>query len=301
LPPVELERLLAALADLVGPETEFSCECNPEDFNGALLDRLMAGGVNRLSLGLQSLDDHQLQLVGRRHDAATAREAMALAMASRLRVSVDLIIGLPGQTETTFGSTLDEVISHRPEHISLYCLELDEPVPLVDLLRDQPDLDPGEDFRATCYLKAHEMLAVAGYNGYEVSNWCLTGGECRHNLATWWGGEYLGCGPSAHSFHKGIRWGWPADLAVWGEPLMNGEQAPRLVDPRDDQSLAMEQLLLGLRTLCGITLDHPLLTERQPRLKAILDESWGEIVEGRLILRPEGWLRLDGILALLTS
>lgn len=301
LPPAELRGLLEGLAPWLGPGTEFTVECNPEDLSGSLIELLEQGGVNRLSLGVQSLNNGELLRAGRRHDRAGARRALALAAGSPMRLAADLILGLPGQNRESFQHSLGAVLAYDPEHLSLYCLELEPGAPLACLFRESPDLDPGDDLRADLYLWAHEHLARAGYRAYEVSNWCRPGGECRHNLAIWRGGEFLGLGPAAHSRMGGRRWSWCADLGAWQAALLAGERPPSEEDRPDAAALALERLLLGLRTEKGLRLDDPLLRDKAMLLEQFEGAGWARREGGRFRLRPEGWLRLDGILARLAS
>jgi len=301
LAPAALARLLAALAPRLAPGGEFSVECNPEDVDAALLARLAAGGVTRVSLGLQSTAAAERAAVGRRHGAARGLAALDLLAASPFALSVDLMLGLPAQTPAGFTASLAAVLARRPAHLSLYCLELDAEAPLSRQFRRGVQLDPGEDFRADRYLEAHARLAAAGYAAYEVSNWCLPGGECRHNLAIWRGGEFLGLGPGAHSRIGGRRWSWRPDLAAWQAALLAGEPAPCEEDLPDSQALALERLLLGLRTREGLPLDDPLLSARPDFLSRCEAAGWARREAGRWRLSPDGWLRLDGILAALAT
>ena len=301
LAPAALARLLVALAAQLAPAGEFSIECNPEDVDAALLERLVAGGITRVSLGLQSTADAELAAVGRRHDAARGLAALDLLAASPFALSVDLMLGLPEQTAASFAESLAAVLARRPAHLSLYCLELDADAPLGRQFALRPQLDPGEDFRADRYLEAHAQLAAAGYEAYEVSNWCLPGGECRHNLAIWQGGEFLGLGPGAHSRLGGRRWSWSPDLAAWQEALLAGRVAPSEEDLPDAEALALERLLLGLRTREGLPLAEPLLAGHGPFLARCEAAGWARREAGRWRLNPSGWLRLDGILAALAT
>ena len=293
-PDAERRRFFSLLAPLAGPRTEFSVECNPEDVDARLLTDLAGFGVNRLSLGIQSLADEELSGVGRRHDAAGAERAIACALESSLRLSLDLMIGLPGQSEASFARTLRRIIALRPEHLSIYCLEGIEGGSSLSGRADDEQV-------AASYLHAHAELAEAGYEAYEVSNWSLPGAECRHNLAIWRGGEYLGVGPAAHSLLGGRRWSWPADLGAWTQALLGGAAPDWCEDERDGAALALERLLLGLRTREGMPLSDPLLLDRRPLLDEFTALGWGRRESDRWRLLPEGWLRLDGILGRLTT
>lgn len=301
LPPSLLKDLLSELAQFAGPDTEFSMECNPEDLTEDLLDLLQRAGVNRISLGVQSLNDLELKRSARRHNGDGARRALDLLAQSDMNWSADLIIGLPEQTEAAFQSSLEEVLARSPDHLSLYTLELDSPVPLVDVFARHPEWDPGDTMRAKLYLWAHEELESKGYHHYEVSNWARPGRECRYNQQVWSGGEYLGLGPSAHSHIQGRRRNWPADIAAWMDPLLSGSLPEALEDDRSEDEKNLERLLLALRGAGGLSWKDPLLAGRQSFLDAAAGEGWILEDSENLRLSPSGWLRLDGILARLTT
>ncbi|MBN2171426.1 MAG: coproporphyrinogen III oxidase family protein [Candidatus Krumholzibacteriota bacterium] len=312
LPRQALDRLLALLAPLAGPETEFTVECNPDDLDADLLARLLGAGVDRLSLGVQSLDDGELARAGRRHDGAGARAALALAAAAPLRLSADLILGLPGQTRDSWRRSLAGVLDHAPEHLSVYCLEEGEGrwgrarasgaapgdrAPAGDAARGEAR----EAQLADAYLETHAVLAGRGYAAYEVSNWCRPGGECRHNLAVWEGGDYLGLGPAAHSHLRDCRLSRPASLDAWQAPLLAGRLPPLDRDARGPGERRLEALLLGLRTRRGLAAGDPALAGAGPILAQLADQDWARREGTRWRLTPAGWLRLDAILARLVS
>ncbi len=301
LPPTELEALLSALKPRLSPGGEFTLECNPEDLDAELLARLEDGGVNRLSLGIQALDDAVLKRAGRRHDAAGARHALELAASSPLALSADLIIGLPGQTAESYQAGLDELLEFHPDHLSIYSLELEEDAPMRKVLERSPSLDPGDGFRADLYLYSHERLVAAGLEAYEVSNWSRPGAECRHNLAIWRGGEFLGLGPAAHSRRGGRRVSNCADLGRWQGALLEGKAPPREEDCPDAAALTMERLLLSLRLREGLSLNDTTLAAHAAFAADCEEAGWTHQEAGRWRLSPSGWLRLDGILARLAS
>ncbi|MDP6419437.1 MAG: coproporphyrinogen-III oxidase family protein [Candidatus Krumholzibacteria bacterium] len=301
LPREDLRDLLGFFAPCLSGDTEGTMECNPEDLGEDLLEFLESSGMNRISLGLQSLSARELKRSARGHSPEKGRKALALASGSKLDLSVDLIIGLPEQTEGSFRESLEEVLDYSPEHLSLYTLELDEPVPLRKVFQKHPEWDPGEDFRATCYLWAHERLAKAGYEHYEVSNWALPGKRCAYNESIWQGGEYMGLGPSAHSCLGGQRFGWPADLELWQKELLAGRSPSPLPDKRGKEEKTLEELLLGLRTDRGIAARHPLLKDKEALLASFRDEGWASLRDGHWCLSAEGWIRMDGILSRLNT
>ena len=189
--------------------SEFSVEVNPGTVDEAKLSLLRKGGVNRLSIGVQSFDFQCLENLGRIHSADEAETAFLLARAAGFdNISIDLMFGTPGQTLAMLDADLDRALALGPEHISIYNLMVEEGTPLAG--RNPPRLD--EELEREMYDHIRKRLADAGFVHYEISNFSKPGFECRHNLLYWTGGEYIGCGPSAHSHWKGVRWANVADL-----------------------------------------------------------------------------------------
>ena len=199
-----LDRVAAAfrLADGV----EITLEANPDDLADEKLDSFMRAGINRLSLGVQSLDDGLLQVLGRRHSADDALGAYyAARQAGFGNVSIDLMYGLPGQTADQWGATLAATLAVEPSHISMYCLTLEGGTPMERGVAAGRLPQPDGDLAADMYLVAEAAAAAAGYRHYEISNWALPGMESRHNLAYWRNRPFLGVGPGAHSYIRGRR------------------------------------------------------------------------------------------------
>ena len=176
---------------------EFTCEANPESLTAELAATLAEAGVTRISLGVQTLDNIELAVIGRIHNAERALEAIAMVKDVGLDVSCDLMCGLPGQTATSWNSTLDGVLAAAPHHVSVYPLTLEEGTPLYRMACRDESLEPDEDFQAACMDVARERLSSAGYHPYEVASYALDGHECAHNIAYWTGRGYLGLGRSA--------------------------------------------------------------------------------------------------------
>ena len=176
---------------------EFTCEANPESLTAGLATALDEAGVTRISLGVQTLDNTELAVIGRVHDAERALEAIATVKDVGLDVSCDLMCGLPGQTAASWRCTLDGVLAAAPHHVSVYPLTLEEGTPLYRMACRDESLEPDEDFQAACMDVARERLSSAGYHPYEVASYALDGHECAHNIAYWTGRGYLGLGRSA--------------------------------------------------------------------------------------------------------
>lgn len=198
-PSLAGERLvkLARRVSMWCKPVEFTCEANPESLTAELATTLAVAGVTRISLGVQTLDNTELAVIGRIHDAERALEAIATVKDVGLDVSCDLMCGLPGQTMASWRYTLDGVLAAAPHHVSVYPLTLEEGTPLYRMACRDESLEPDEDFQAACMDVARERLSSAGYHPYEVASYALDGHECAHNIAYWTGRGYLGLGRSA--------------------------------------------------------------------------------------------------------
>lgn len=240
-------------------DAEISMEANPESLDRPLLDAVLRAGVNRLSLGIQSLDDPSLALLGRLHDARRAREAVRIARESGLRnLSCDLIYGLPARRgeeavrETAWLRSLEETIALAPEHVSCYLLTLEGHLPLARAIEAGDPRLPGDREARRAYESACLTLERSGYRQYEISNWCLPGFECGHNVNVWLGGYYLGLGPGAHGHLPGRRTANRSDLDGYLEALERGATPPRDETPTDASSRREELVMLGMRLTRGV-------------------------------------------------
>ncbi|MFP6906579.1 MAG: radical SAM family heme chaperone HemW [Verrucomicrobiota bacterium] len=233
---------------------EYTVEANPGTLNREKAELLLASGVNRVSLGLQAMDNATLDFLSRVH-----RVEEALATYRMLRecgfanINVDLIICIPGRGDEQLNRELDQLIALEPDHVSCYGLEFDAGAPLTDLLEQGHFTAMEEDVAAGQYELSVDRLEAAGLHQYEISNFSRPGFESRHNLNYWNAGEYLGCGPSASSHVAGRRYknlpdlkGWQAHLAAGESPIVEEEQLPA-------EAKARESLMLALRQKAGIT------------------------------------------------
>ena len=185
---------------------EVTLEANPGDVAPSRLQTLLEAGFNRLSIGVQSLDDRLLGLLGRRHDAREAAEAFRTAVAAGFEnTSIDLIYGLPHQSLWDWQDTLDRAVGLGPPHISMYGLTLEEGTPMAQWVHSGRLPAPDPDLAADMYEAAEATALAAGYRHYEISNWALRGYESRHNLRYWRNRPYIGAGPGAHSYLAGLR------------------------------------------------------------------------------------------------
>jgi len=294
--PEHLCQLLAQVRrsyDL-SPEAEISCEANPGTVTAAGLTTMREAGFNRLSLGVQSLNDRELRLLGRGHDAAQARRAIADARtAGFTNLSLDLINALPGQTVGQWEETLREALTLRPQHLSCYGLSIEDHTPLAGLVA-AGTLHPTDDETAiNLYELTHSLCAAFDCEHYEVSNFALPGYRCRHNETYWRNEEYVGIGAGACSYLDGYRLKHDPDPAQWTERVLAG-LPPTLVEKEalDDAQRAGETLMLALRTADGLDLaafaeEFNVDPERFAiRLKALIESGLALPVEGRLVLDP---------------
>ena len=213
IPPEQVARLLESVAKAfdLSPGAEITLEANPGDVTGPAIESWQQAGVNRLSIGMQSLNDSLLTMLGRRHTAEEATAAYDVAMSSGLEnVNLDLMYGLPSQTLDQWRDTLEGVLGLEPPHLSLYALTLEEGTPLARWVDEGRVPDPDPDLAADMYCLARELLGGSGYDHYEISNWSVAGRRCQHNMAYWLNGQYLGVGPGAHSCIEGHRF-WDVD------------------------------------------------------------------------------------------
>ncbi|SKC58635.1 coproporphyrinogen III oxidase, anaerobic [Bacteroidales bacterium WCE2004] len=232
LHPALLRRMLAPLMTGGDPFTEFTIEVNPEDIVEKGVDyvrELLALGVNRVSMGVQSLDDGILRWMNRRHDAARARQAFGILREAGVRnISIDLIFGISQLSEAIFAETLCEVLAWRPEHVSAYQLSIEGGSALAELVRQGRYSEAPQEQCAAQYRQLCDALRAAGYIHYEISNWALPGREAVHNSAYWSRHPYVGLGPAAHSFDGHTRSWNPSSILAYAATASENRSHPRL-------------------------------------------------------------------------
>ena len=307
LPNGDIAAILDAAsgAFAIDPEAEVTIEANPGDLDADSCKGLLRQGVNRLSIGVQSLDNGLLQLLGRRHSADGAIEAFQTARSAGFEnVNLDLMYGLPKQSLARWEDTISRLAVLSPEHVSLYALTLEEGTPMR-LWADQGKIpEPDPDLAADMYAMARQVLAASGYHHYEISNWAKPGQESQHNLIYWRNESYLGVGPGAHSRLGAYRF-WTvlapldyarlahqwrqAPAAQWQTFCEEELRQARTVNGWElidvDTSCA-ETMFLGLRLLDGLSLPEASATAGQD-----LSDRYHNEIEDLLAL---GLLQRDG-------
>ncbi len=273
----QMEAVLKAVAQRfdVGPDAEITIESNPGDITPFFLDKMLSLGVNRISIGVQAFDDGFLKMLGRRHNSSQAKEAYLLARkAGFSNINLDLMYGLPQQTLDQWKDSVASSLELGPDHLSLYCLTLEEGTPLKRWV-DQGHLPvPDPDLSADMYSYTRSTMEAAGYVHYEISNWAVPGHQCSHNLTYWENRPYLGVGPGGHSSLEGHRfWGvssprlyiersqrWPS-MTGKVDGTMDWKQLADTGPLADYETIGAklemaETMLLGLRLLEGLDADR---------------------------------------------
>lgn len=259
MPPETAAALIERAAErwTLAPDAEITLEANPTSTEAARLADFRAAGVNRVSLGVQALDDRALAFLGRGHDAAEARQAVALAQRIMPRSSFDLIYARPGQTVRAWRAELADALTFAGGHLSLYQLTVEKGTPFWREARDGAFALPDDDAARALYDLTQEMTMAAGFAAYEVSNHARGGDACRHNLAYWRYDDYVGIGPGAHGRIRPAGEGRQATRQHAGpeawlaavEDAGHGTAETRALDPHEQ---AREMLMMGLRLAEGV-------------------------------------------------
>lgn len=294
LKPSQIGEILAAVRDEydILDEAEITLEANPGTIDrDYLLDARLAG-VNRLSLGVQSLDDGELAALDRLHNAAEARNAVRLARAAGFdNLSLDFIYGLPGRDIEKWRAMLGQVVALGVEHLSLYALTLEEDTAMGRAVARGEMPAPDPDAAAQEYEAACRALDGAGYRQYEISNWARPGFESRHNLAYWTGEPYLGLGCGAHSFIDGERRANTPDLDEYLKALGEGRLPEQTAERLDKRAALGEAVMLGLRLNAGVAADD-IRARFGVDLMGYFKAEIAELVEVGLLEASDGRIRL---------
>ena len=299
-----LAGLVASLAAMVGlaPDAEVTVEANPDSLTVPLAHGLANAGVTRVSLGVQSFDDEVLSVLGRRHDAQSARRAAAAVVEAGLALSVDLMCGVPGLSDEGWRESLREAIATGAEHVSVYPLTIEDGTPLCERVETGAFPEPDSDGAAEQMLTAARVLADAGFERYEVANHARPGARSRHNTRYWTGGAYLGVGPAAASM---LPAGAYVDACVPGDAARvrftaSASLSDFLADvpaarTAEFETLTAEEALredamLGLRLAEGISADLARCAGVEDVLRELADDGLVECAGDRWRTTERGWL-----------
>lgn len=272
LPTTDIERLLNSIhrTQSVAADIEFTLEANPEDLSKSKLQELKDLGVNRLSLGTQSFIDTELQWMNRMHTAKQAESAIRNAQEIGFdNISIDLIFGLPQQTLQDWQQNLNKAIALDIQHISSYSLTVEPKTVLRKRISSEEQLPPDEDIASQCFEMNTEFLPANGFEHYEISNFAKDGFVSKHNSSYWLGENYLGVGPSAHSFNgKQRQWNVRSNGAYVQK--INTNEPFYEVEKLTSNDRINELIMTGLRTKWGL---------RKQDLHAIDATAWDQILE----------------------
>jgi putative oxygen-independent coproporphyrinogen III oxidase len=292
---------LAAVLDAVranfslAPDAEVTTEANPESTSPQLLGQLRSAGFTRVSLGMQSTAPHVLAALDRVHSPGRALAAAADARAAGFdHVNLDLIYGTPGETDDDLARSVDAAIGAGVDHVSAYALVVEDGTALARRVRRGEFPSPDDDVLATRYELLDARLSGAGFDWYEVSNWSLPGGECRHNLGYWDGGEWWGAGPGAHGFVDATRWWNVKHPNAYAQALADGRLPVADSERLDDEARHTEDVMLRLRLRSGLPIGD-LGDAEAARAQIAVSDGLVDRLDDRLVLTDRGRLLADAV------
>ncbi|MDX1873734.1 radical SAM family heme chaperone HemW [Mycolicibacterium sp. 120266] len=292
---------LAAVLDAVrdhftlAPDAEVTTEANPESSSPALFARLRAAGYTRISLGMQSAAPHVLAVLDRVHSAGRAPAAALEARAEGFdHVNLDLIYGTPGETDDDLRRSVEVAVSAGVDHVSAYALVVEDGTALARRVRRGEVPAPDNDVLADRYELLDAHLSAAGLQWYEVSNWSRPGGECRHNLGYWDGGQWWGAGPGAHGFFGSTRWWNIKHPNAYAQALAEGRLPIADSEDLDGAARHTEDVMLRLRLRSGLPM-AVLSTDERHRAEVAIGDGLVARAGDRLVLTDPGRLLADAV------
>lgn len=294
LPAELLERLLRLLREWLPlqPGGEFSVECNPEGFSSDRMDVLTSGGVNRISLGVQSFQEQHLKTLERGHSPAFVEDVVhRLRQRGVQNLSFDLIYAVPGQSLTDWIATLRAASALSPEHLSTYGLTFEKGTAFWTRRLKENLIQAEEELERSLYAAAMEQLSQAGFEQYELSNYARPGYACQHNQVYWKAEPYFGFGPGAAALLNGERLTRFRSVTGWMKNLQAGRSSIAEVEKRDRDLAAREAVMLGLRQIQGIELGE-YSARFGSEVRDLAPEAYDDFLEGQLLELSEGRLHL---------
>ena len=253
--PKNLENMINVIKSIfkVEENAEISMEANPNTLNKGNLNDYSSIGINRLSIGIQSLNDDILKRIGRIHNSKEALEAIEKAkQCGFANINADVMFNIPGQTIDDINNTISKLIKKDIKHISFYSLKLEKGTPMYTLEKNKEIFLPEEDEEREMYYAGRNIMEANNLFQYEISNFAAKGYECRHNLKYWSQEEYVGIGPSAHSFLKNKRFNNPSDLKEYILSGGNSNFQRNILEVMDDNQMIFEYIILRLRLTEGL-------------------------------------------------
>ena len=302
----ELETIFSYIYKLykVKKDAEITLEANPDDLTQEYVNQLRQLPINRISMGIQTFQEETLKVLHRRHTAVQAIEAFQRCREAGFHnISIDLMYGLPGETLETWKQDLHQALELHPEHISAYHLIYEEDTILWKLREEQKVKEADEDLSVTLFTTLIDELTKAGYQHYEISNFCLPELHSKHNSSYWTGKKYLGCGPSAHSFN-GISRQWNvSSLEEYMEGIEKGKPYYE-IEELDIYTRYNDFVITSIRTCWGMPLSHLRTTFGEElyhyclrMAKPHLEQGVLDISEGTMKLTKKGIFVSDGIMS----
>lgn len=298
LSPKHLTRLFGSFHELLDFSTldEVTLEANPATFDAAKARLFHDLGITRVSLGIQSFAPHVLEILGREHSVAQAVESLPILRHAGIRsINIDLMFSIPGQSTDDWHATLVQALTLKPDHISAYNLTYEEDTAFFESLR-RGEMRENEDHNADHFHLADRILADAGFDHYETSNYARSGHHSSHNQGYWRGEDYLGLGPSAVSTIENIRSKNVADTARYIAQIQSFGHALADSETLDSEARRLERIAMGLRTGEGIPLSL-LNPEALDRATHLAEAGLLRLTEDRLLLIHHGRALVDPIVA----
>jgi oxygen-independent coproporphyrinogen-3 oxidase len=276
-------------------DAEVTTEANPESTSPQLFEQLRTAGFTRVSLGMQSVAPHVLAVLDRAHSPGRALDAAREARGAGFgHLNLDLIYGTPGESDDDLRRSVDAAIDAGVDHVSGYALVVEDGTALARRVRRGEIAPPDNDVLAQRYELLDARLSAAGFDWYEVSNWSRPGGECRHNIGYWNGGEWWGAGPGAHGYVGATRWWNVKHPNAYAQSLADGLLPVADFEQLDFATLHTEEVMLRLRLRDGLPL-AALSDRERARAEAVIDEGLVALDADRLVLTDRGRLLADAV------
>jgi putative oxygen-independent coproporphyrinogen III oxidase len=283
----------------LAPDAEVTTEANPESTSPQLFAELRAAGFTRVSLGMQSVAPHVLAVLDRVHSPGRALDAAREARAAGFdHINIDLIYGTPGESDADLRRSVDAAIDAGVDHVSGYALVVEDGTALARRVRRGEIAAPDNDVLAHRYELLDARLKAAGFDWYEVSNWSRPGGECRHNIGYWDGGQWWGAGPGAHGYVGSTRWWNVKHPNAYAESLADGMLPVADFERLDAATMHTEDVMLRLRLRGGLPMSVLSGGERQ-RAETVVGDGLLTVEADRLVLTDRGRLLADAVVRIL--